>query len=173
VQISLRYGMTLFIASEVMFFVAWFWSFFEFAIFHTLRANPIHFDVTNEAQLPALATMNSWPVGQITHGADGADVITRVKPFDPFHLPLVNTLILLLSGTTVTWAHHALQVGNRGAAKVGLLLTVILGLSFTALQALEYSEAGFSFFVFVDVTPDLIWGAGAPGAEAAAPAAGH
>jgi cytochrome c oxidase subunit 3 len=235
VQISLRYGMTLFIASEVMFFVAWFWSFFEFAIFHTLRANPVHFDVTNQTQLPALASMADWPVGQITTAADGSETVTRVKPFDPFHLPLVNTLILLLSGTTVTWAHHALQVGNRGAAKVGLLLTVLLGLSFTALQVLEYSEAGFSFdgstygsaffmatgfhgahvvigtiflfvcllrllrggmkpakhlgfefaawywhfvdgvwlflFVFVYVTPYLIWGAGAPGGESAVPAA--
>jgi cytochrome c oxidase subunit 3 len=144
VQISLRYGMVLFISSEVMFFVAWFWSFFEFAIFHALRANPAHFDATN-TDLPALASMKDWPVAQLVKGADGAEHVTRVVPFDPFHLPLVNTLILLLSGTTVTWAHHALQVGNRGAAKVGLLLTVLLGLSFTAFQVVEYSEAGFSF----------------------------
>jgi len=134
VQISLRYGMVLFIASEVMFFVAWFWEFFEMAIYHTLRANPDHADLANN---PGLVGWSEWPVPQ----TDG----TRVHPFDPFHLPLINTLILLLSGTTVTWAHHALQAGDRNSAKIGLLLTIILGLSFTALQVVEYSEAGFGY----------------------------
>jgi cytochrome c oxidase subunit 3 len=150
VQISLRYGMVLFIASEVMFFVAWFWGFFEAAIFHQLRANPAHFDLANE-QMQALTSWDKWPVGQ-GHWAPETDPmhsppmkVDQVSPFDPFHLPLVNTLILLLSGTTVTWAHHALQVGNRTAAKWGLLLTIILGMSFTAFQVVEYSEAGFTF----------------------------
>ncbi len=134
VQISLRYGMILFIASEVMFFVAWFWQFFEMAIFHQLRALPEHADLANN---PGLAGWSEWPVPQ----TDG----TRVRPFDPFHLPLINTLILLLSGTTVTWAHHALQSGDRKGAKIGLLLTIILGISFTAFQVVEYSEAGFSY----------------------------
>jgi len=134
VQISLRYGMVLFIASEVMFFVAWFWEFFEMAIFHTLRANPDHADLANN---PGLAGWSEWPVPQ----TDGA----RVKPFDPFHLPLINTLILLLSGTTVTWAHHALQQGDRQSAKIGLALTILLGMAFTAFQVIEYSEAGFSY----------------------------
>ncbi len=136
VQISLRYGMVLFIASEVMFFVAWFWGFFEMAIFHTFRANAAHIDLANP-DLEALKAWKSWPVTQV----DGKVVQT----FDPFHLPLVNTLILLLSGTTVTWAHHALQAGDRNGAKIGLLLTVILGVSFTAFQVIEYSEAGFSY----------------------------
>lgn len=136
VQISLRYGMVLFIASEVMFFVAWFWGFFEMAIFHEVRADPSHTDLAN-LDLEALQGWSSWPVLQV----DGE----RVKTFDPFHLPLINTLILLLSGTTVTWAHHALQVGDRKSAKLGLLLTVILGLCFTALQVVEYAEAGFSY----------------------------
>lgn len=136
VQISLRYGMVLFIASEVMFFVAWFWGFFEMAIFHELRANPEHTDLAN-LDLEALKGWSSWPVLQV----DGE----RVHTFDPFHLPLVNTLILLLSGTTVTWAHHALQVNDRKSAKIGLLLTVLLGMSFTGFQVLEYAEAGFSY----------------------------
>jgi cytochrome c oxidase subunit III len=124
VQLGLRYGMVLFIASEVMFFAAWFWAFFEMALFHDLRAaSPIE-DVA--------AAWSSWPP-------------TGIETFDPFHLPLVNTLILLLSGTTVTWAHHALQQGDRAAAKLGLLLTVLLGLSFSALQFYEYSVAGFGF----------------------------
>jgi cytochrome c oxidase subunit 3 len=56
VQISLRYGMVLFIASEVMFFVAWFWEFFEMAIYHTLRANPAHSDLAN----PAYESLLQW-----------------------------------------------------------------------------------------------------------------
>jgi cytochrome c oxidase subunit III len=138
VQISLRYGMVLFIASEVMFFVAWFWGFFEMAIFHDLRATA-HFDLANP-DLENLKGWAQWPITEITK--DGS---RQIHTFDPFHLPLVNTLILLLSGTTVTWAHHALQVGDRTGAKIGLLLTVLLGMSFTALQVIEYSEAGFSY----------------------------
>ena len=136
VQISLRYGMVLFIASEVMFFVAWFWEFFEMAIYHTLRANPAHSDLANPAY-ESLLQWSQWPVTQV----DGH----VVKPFDPFHLPLINTLILLLSGTTVTWAHHALQVNDRKAAITGLGLTILLGMAFTALQVVEYMEAGFSY----------------------------
>ena len=65
--------------------------------------------------------------------------------FDPWGLPLVNTLILLLSGTTVTWAHHALLHNDRKGLKWGLALTVALGLLFTACQAYEYMHAGFKF----------------------------
>jgi cytochrome c oxidase subunit 3 len=65
--------------------------------------------------------------------------------FDPWGLPLVNTLILLLSGTTVTWAHHALIEGDRKNLIRGLVLTVALGILFTLLQAYEYGHAAFSF----------------------------
>ena len=57
-----------------------------------------------------------------------------------FQLPLVNTLTLLLSGTTVTWAHHALQIGDRRGAKIGLFLTICLGVLFTSIQAYEYNH---------------------------------
>jgi len=131
VAIGLRYGMILFIASEVMFFVGWFWGFFEFAIFHTARVGE-NWDAANPLYADALSKFQDWPpVG--------------VQTFDPFHLPLINTLLLLLSGTTVTWAHHALQHGDRSGAKLGLLLTILLGLAFTSLQVIEYSEAGFTF----------------------------
>jgi len=119
VSIGLRYGMILFIVSEVMFFVAWFWIFFEMALFHHVRTlSPID-DVRT-----AWAT---WP-------PKGIEVVP------PFELPLVNTLTLLTSGTTVTWAHHALQVGNRREAKIGLLLTILLGILFTSIQAYEYNH---------------------------------
>ncbi|HEX2592756.1 MAG TPA: cytochrome c oxidase subunit 3 [Rhizomicrobium sp.] len=114
VKLHLRYGMLLFIASEVMFFVAWFWAYFNTAIFHH--------DV-------GIAT---WP-------PEG--IIT----LDPWHFPLLNTLILLTSGTTVTWAHHALQVGDKKGATQGLILTVILGFCFTCIQAYEYAHAPFTF----------------------------
>jgi cytochrome c oxidase subunit 3 len=118
VSIGLRYGMVLFIASEVMFFVAWFWMFFEMALFHGQR--------TLSAIDEVRAAWASWP----------PKGVTTINPFD---LPLINTIILLLSGTTVTWAHHALQHNDRKGAKLGLLLTVLLGLSFTAIQAYEYT----------------------------------
>src|SRR5665213_1170156 len=117
VSIGLRYGMILFIVSEVMFFVAWCWIFFEMALFHGHRS-----DSGIEEVRAAWAT---WPP-------------KGVETVSPWHLPLVNTLTLLLSGTTVTWAHHALQVGDRKGAKIGLLLTVLLGVLFTSIQAFEY-----------------------------------
>jgi len=122
VQISHRYGMILFIASEVMFFVAWFWAYFNSALF---PADPVHF--TREALFGGV-----WPPKDI-------------QTFDPWHLPLLNTLILLTSGTTVTWAHHALLEGDRKGLKWGLILTVLLGACFTCVQAYEYHHAAFSF----------------------------
>ena len=65
--------------------------------------------------------------------------------FDPWHLPLLNTLILLTSGTTVTWAHHALLHGDRDGVKKGLLITVLLGALFSFVQVYEYSHAAFGF----------------------------
>ncbi len=119
VSIGLRYGMILFIASEVMFFVAWFWVFFEMALFHHVRT----FSAIDEVRQAWM----SWP-------PKGVEVL------DPWHFPLINTLILLTSGTTVTWAHHALQHGDRKGARNGLILTVLLGISFTCVQAYEYRE---------------------------------
>ena len=121
VNIGLRYGFILFIMSEVMFFSAWFWTFFAHAL---------------------------MPMGTI----EGTEIIPGTWPpagietFDPWHLPLVNTLILLLSGCAVTWAHHALvHENNRKDVATGLGIAVLLGLMFTAFQALEYSHAAFGF----------------------------
>ena len=76
--------------------------------------------------------------------ANVAEPIT-IATFDPWTLPLLNTLILLTSGTTVTWAHHAVQTGNQRGAVNGLGLTIILGLLFTCVQAYEYMHASFPF----------------------------
>jgi cytochrome c oxidase subunit III len=111
VQIGLRFGMALFIASEVMFFAAFFWAFFTSSLF------PVG---------------GVWPPKGIT-------------PFNPFEFPFLNTLILLLSGTTVTWAHHSLLEGNQKGLIQGLTVTVLLGLSFTCVQAYEYAHAAFHF----------------------------
>ena len=119
VQIGLRYGMILFIMSEVMFFVAWFWVFFEMSLFHH--------DRTFSAIAEVRDAWTQWP-------PKGVEVL------DPWHFPLINTLILLTSGTTVTWAHHALQKGDRKETRYGLILTIILGISFTCVQAYEYRE---------------------------------
>ena len=122
VQLHHRYGMIMFIASEVMFFAAWFWAYFEAALY---TADPIQ---TTRLDF----TGGTWPP-------------KGIEAFDPWHLPLLNTLILLTSGTTITWAHHALLNNDRKGLKYGLWLTIILGVLFTACQAYEYSHAHFGF----------------------------
>ena len=121
VQLSHRYGMMMFIASEVMFFVAWFWAYFDAALYPN---DPIQYA---RSELVA-----AWPP-------------KGIETFDPWHLPLLNTLILLTSGTTVTWAHHALLEGDRKGVMQGLALTVVLGILFSFCQAFEYSHAAFGF----------------------------
>src|SRR5262249_24059445 len=81
------------------------------------------------------------------------------ETFDPWHLPLLNTLILLTSGTTVTWAHHALLENDRQGLKWGLILTIVLGLAFTCVQAYEYKPGGFHFSWYI-FGPHLLLAAG-------------
>jgi cytochrome c oxidase subunit 3 len=128
VQLHLRYGMILFIASEVMFFVAWFWAYFDAALL-----------AGDEQQYMRDQLLGGhWPPVPTEDG--------RFKStFDPWHLPLLNTLILLTSGTTVTWAHHALLENDRKGVIQGLWLTVILGVAFTCVQAYEYTHAAFTY----------------------------
>jgi cytochrome c oxidase subunit 3 len=65
-------------------------------------------------------------------------------PLSPITVPLLNTLLLVSSGATVTYGHHAMFQGARGPALVGMLLTVVLAIIFTTFQYLEYDVAGFS-----------------------------
>nr|UFR82869.1 cytochrome c oxidase subunit III [Jumnos ruckeri] len=113
VTMGLRWGMILFITSEVFFFISFFWAFF-------------HSSLT-----PTIELGMSWPPNGIT-------------PFNPLQIPLLNTLILLTSGLTVTWAHHSLMENNFTQTTQGLFLTVVLGIYFTMLQAYEYIEAPFT-----------------------------
>nr|YP_009445857.1 cytochrome c oxidase subunit III [Eurythenes maldoror]ATX68765.1 cytochrome c oxidase subunit 3 [Eurythenes maldoror] len=110
---GLRWGMILFIVSEILFFFSFFWAFFHSSLNSTMELG------------------SCWPP-------------TALTPFNPFQIPLLNTAILLASGVTVTWAHHAVTENNHTSALQALALTITLGLYFTALQALEYFEAPFS-----------------------------
>jgi len=112
VELGLRWGIILFIVSEVFFFLSFFWAFFHRSL------------------SPSVELGGQWPpIG--------------IQVFNCLEVPLLNTLVLLSSGVTVTWAHHSLTAGNFKETKIGLLITVILGLYFTRLQSLEYYEAPF------------------------------
>ncbi len=134
VQLGLRYGMTLFIASEVMFFAAFFWAFFDSALF---GEGGVQVGEAAKMYAREMANGGQWPPAHI-------------HVFDAWDLPLLNTMVLLLSGCTVTWAHHALKEGNRKGLIQGLTATVFLGLCFTGLQAIEYSQAPFSFAMLIE-----------------------
>jgi cytochrome c oxidase subunit 3 len=123
VALGLRYGMVLFIASEIMFFAAFFWMFFEMSLFDQARTHIPEIGAWTETA----AAWSTWPP-------------KGIETIDPWHLPLLNTITLLLSGTTVTWAHQAIIEGDRKGAKWGLILTVALGVFFTCIQAYEYAE---------------------------------
>nr|YP_010714904.1 cytochrome c oxidase subunit III [Neohydnus jiuzhaigouensis]WDE20718.1 cytochrome c oxidase subunit III [Neohydnus jiuzhaigouensis] len=121
VTLGLRWGMILFITSEVFFFISFFWGFFHNSL------------------APAIEIGMNWPP-------------LGIKPFNPLQIPLLNTLILLTSGLTVTWAHHGLMENNYKQALQGLIFTVLLGFYFTLLQGYEYYEAPFTI-------SDAIYGA--------------
>ncbi len=131
-----KIGVALFIASEVMFFVAWFWAFFDASIFPREVAAEIAkygADLGAVKQAVRAEAMGSmWPPAGI-------------EVFDVMRLPLLNTLVLLLSGTTLTYAHHSLLHNDRTGLKYGLAATVLLGFLFSGLQILEYMHAPFAF----------------------------
>jgi cytochrome c oxidase subunit 3 len=128
VQRGLRMGMSLFILSEVMFFFAFFFAFFHSAIFPT--------EILGEDGVWAIKE-GIWP-------PEG------VKTLNAWDIPFLNTLILLLSGTTVTWAHYSLLNNNRKDLVKALGLTVFLGFVFTGFQIYEYSHALHHNFGFDD-----------------------
>nr|YP_010616542.1 cytochrome c oxidase subunit III [Melitaea bellona]WAU48189.1 cytochrome c oxidase subunit 3 [Melitaea bellona] len=110
---GLRWGMILFIVSEIFFFISFFWAFFHSSL------------------SPNIEIGSMWPP-------------LNIIPFNPFQIPLLNTIILITSGITVTWAHHALMENNYTQTSQSLFITIILGIYFTILQTYEYIEAPFT-----------------------------
>ena len=114
VELGLRWGILLFIVSEVFFFLRFFWAFFHRRL------------------SPAVELGGVWPP-------------SGILTFNPFQVPLLNTIVLVSSGVRVTWAHHAIIEGLYYQFKLALSLTIFLGIYFTMLQGLEYYEARFTF----------------------------
>ena len=121
-QLSLHYGMLLFIGSEIMFFVAWFWAFFNSALFPADAIQVVRDHVIGGV----------WPP-------------QGIQTSDPWGLPLLMTVILLSSAAAVTWAHERLIKGDRRGLKAGLIVTVGLGIIFTCVQAYEFTHASFDY----------------------------
>jgi cytochrome c oxidase subunit 3 len=129
VDLSFRWGMGWFIFSEVMFFAAFFGALF----YGRAIAVP---DLAGGEQLRLLwpGYAGGWPTA-------GPGVQSPFTPMAPWGIPALNTLLLMSSGVTVTWAHWALKKNRRGQLKLGLALTVALGLTFLGFQAYEYHHA--------------------------------
>lgn len=108
----IKLGIILFITSEVLFFLSFFWAFFH----RRLR--------------PSIELGLTWPpVGIVS--------------FNPINIPILNTIVLLSSGVSITWAHNSLINNNYSQTVQGLFLTIVLGFYFTLLQLYEYIESPF------------------------------
>lgn len=113
VRKGLKLGMILFIASEVMLFFAFFWSFFHSSLNPTIEIGCV------------------WPPKGII-------------AINPWHVPLLNTIVLVTSGAFITWSHHAILAGYRKDSIEALIYTIILAAFFTLLQYYEYCVAPFN-----------------------------
>src|SRR5688500_353078 len=131
---SFRMGMMWFIFSEVMFFAAFFGALF-YARMYSIPwlGGEGHGAATNAFLWPEFTT--AWP----TNGP--GEVGGHYSTMSPWGIPLLNTLLLLSSGVTITIAHHALRAGHRGRLLVFLALTVLLGAVFLGFQVYEYAHA--------------------------------
>jgi len=134
VDTSFRMGMMWFIFSEVMFFAAFFGAlFYARALSVPWLGGEGHGALTNFYLWPNFSP--AWP----TNGP--GDICGHFGTMEPWGIPLLNTLLLLSSGVTITIAHHALRAGNRTVLMIFLALTIILGFTFLGFQAHEYAEA--------------------------------
>lgn len=129
VDSSFRWGMSWFIFSEVMFFAAFFGSLFYIRVLsvpdlaHGLNAELLYQSFTG-----------AWP-------SAGPGFKGEFTPMGAWGLPAINTALLLSSGVTLTWAHHALLKNHRRNVLIGLGLTILLGFAFLGFQAKEYMHA--------------------------------
>src|SRR3989344_3366134 len=134
---SFRWGMAWFIFSEVMFFAAFFG-----ALFYA-RQFAVEWLGATELLWPGYDA--TWPTagpkGPMPIAPDSTPGLNQFSPMGAWGIPAINTLILLTSGATVTWAHWGLLKNNRSHLVIGLILTVALGLAFITLQAYEYAHA--------------------------------
>lgn len=115
VRNGLKLGFILFVASEIMFFFSWFWAYFHASLAPTVELGSI------------------WP-------PVGFDSLVCL---DPLGVPLLNTIVLLMSGVSVTLSHKAIRANNLYIAFISLVITIALGLFFTILQGWEYITASF------------------------------
>ena len=128
VDLSFRWSMGWFIFSEVMFFAAFFG-----ALFYVRNLSA--------PDLGSLGSKILWPNYTFSWPTDGPYIQELFTPMSPIGIPLINTLILLTSGFTLTLAHYALKEEKRGKLKLWLFATIVLGFTFIGLQAYEYHHA--------------------------------
>jgi cytochrome c oxidase subunit 3 len=135
---SFRWGMAWFIFSEVMFFAAFFGALFYTRVFTLpwLGGEEISKLMTHALLWPGFEAI--WPTVKMP---DPTGFTVPEHAMHAWGIPALNTLILLSSGVTVTWAHWGLKQNNRQQLIYGLLVTVILGFLFVSLQAYEYTHA--------------------------------
>ncbi len=129
IDLSYRWSMSWFIFSEVMFFAAFFGALFYARSF----ATPWLGDLNNKLLWPDFAAV--WP------SAGPAGLVEPFTVMGPWPIPTINTALLLASGVTLTWAHHALLQGKRSQVIQGLSLTILLGAIFMGFQVYEYMHA--------------------------------
>jgi cytochrome c oxidase subunit III len=128
VDMSFRWGMSWFIFSEVMFFAAFFGALFY----------------VRSISVPDLASVDNallWEGFKSVWPSAGPGFKEHYHPMAAWGVPAINTLLLLTSGVTLTWAHWGLVKDNRKQLIIGLALTVMLGLLFLGFQIFEYSHA--------------------------------
>jgi cytochrome c oxidase subunit III len=125
---SFRWSMSWFIFSEVMFFAAFFGSLF-------------YIRNLSVPDLGAIGSKILWPDYNSAWPTVGPYIKAQFTPMAAIGIPLLNTIILLSSGVTLTIAHHALKAGHRGKLKLWLFLTIALGFLFLFFQAYEYHHA--------------------------------
>ena len=129
VDSSFRWGMGWFIFSEVMFFGAFFGALFYLRVISVPDLGGLE-----SQQLIWPGFKSGWPVS-------GPGITEQFTPMEALGIPAMNTLILLTSGATLTWAHWGLLKNNRSQLIRGLLMTVALGLLFLGFQIYEYAHA--------------------------------